>query len=118
MASAYSDDPVGDDLDPVGAVDAGDPVAAGATMAFDEGEIDLDVPADPYGVPTDPGDFGLADVDAPAPAVPAPVATAGLSEDAYMDQPDVGSTSSYGDSDSYADAYGDSGEDTSVEYTA
>jgi hypothetical protein len=87
-------------------------------------DVDDDGRADPFdGAGPDPGDFGLTTVEAPAAPATAPVpspVTASLGQDAYMDQPDVGSTSSYG-GDPYGDAYGDSGgsnDETSVEYGA
>jgi hypothetical protein len=87
-------------------------------------DTDGDGRTDPFnGAGPDPGDFGLTTVEAPAAPAAAPVpspVTASLGQDAYMDQPDVGSTSSYG-GDPYDDAYGDSGgssDETSVEYGA
>jgi hypothetical protein len=71
-----------------------------------DAELDLDGPADPFAERTDPGDFGLPTAEAGGVA-PVP---ASLSEDAYMDQPDVGSTSSS------LDSYGDTADDTTGEY--
>jgi hypothetical protein len=87
--------------------DSSDPSVDGSdTDLMDpNAELDLDGPPDPFAEQIDPGDFGLPTVaDGSTPTVPG-----SLSEDAYMDQPDVGSSSSL-------DAYGDSADDTTGEY--
>jgi hypothetical protein len=90
-----------------------DPGAPSGADPLDQARADLAGDADPYGEVPDAGDFGLPTVDAPPAPAPVAVAEPSYGQDSYMDQPDVGSTSSLA-----GEPYGDATDDVANEYSA